>query len=45
MVRDVFNFKDLKMDGVANRQRDIVFDGAPCANAGTANVIPLQMRP
>lgn len=45
MDRDLFNFKDLKMDGAANPDGDIAFDDAPCATAGTVNFIPLQMRP
>ncbi|MGV8897777.1 MAG: tRNA 2-thiocytidine(32) synthetase TtcA [Burkholderiaceae bacterium] len=45
MDRDLFNFKDLKMDGVANPDGDIAFDDEPCATTGTANFIPLQMRP
>ncbi|MGV8892001.1 MAG: tRNA 2-thiocytidine(32) synthetase TtcA [Burkholderiaceae bacterium] len=45
MDRDLFNFKDLKMDGVANPGGDIAFDDEPCATTGTANFIPLQMRP
>ncbi|MEO8599556.1 MAG: tRNA 2-thiocytidine(32) synthetase TtcA [bacterium] len=45
MDRDLFNFKDLKMDGVANPNGDIAFDDEPCATSGTANFIPLQMRP
>ena len=45
MDRDLFNFKDLKMDGVANPNGDIAFDDEPCATIGTTNFIPLQMRP
>ncbi|NMM38288.1 MAG: tRNA 2-thiocytidine(32) synthetase TtcA [Glaciimonas sp.] len=45
MDRDLFNFKDLKMDGIANPNGDTAFDDEPCATAGTANFITLQMRP
>ena len=31
MDRDLFNFKDLKLDGVANPDGDIAFDEDPCA--------------
>ncbi|MEO6354806.1 MAG: tRNA 2-thiocytidine(32) synthetase TtcA [Burkholderiaceae bacterium] len=46
MDRDLFNFKDLQLDGVANPNGDIAFDDDPCATpAATTNFIPLQMRP
>jgi len=46
MDRDLFNFRDLQMDGVANPNGDIAFDDDPCAApAAAANFIPLQMRP
>ena len=45
MDRDLFNFKDLQMDGVANPNGDIAFDDDPCATAAATNFIPLQMRP
>ncbi|MEO8407354.1 MAG: tRNA 2-thiocytidine(32) synthetase TtcA, partial [Oxalobacteraceae bacterium] len=45
MDRDLFNFRDLQMDGVANPNGDIAFDDDPCATpAGSANFIPLQMH-
>jgi tRNA 2-thiocytidine biosynthesis protein TtcA len=45
MDRDLFNFKDLQMDGVANPNGDIAFDDDPCATPAATNFIPLQMRP
>jgi tRNA 2-thiocytidine biosynthesis protein TtcA len=44
MDRDLFNFKDLKMDGVANPNGDIAFDDDPCATPTDSTFIPLQMH-
>ena len=45
MDRELFNFTDLKLDGVANPDGDIAFDEDPCSTPSSAvNFIPLQMR-
>ena len=45
MDRELFNFTDLKLDGVANPDGDIAFDEDPCDTTDSAvNFIPLQMR-
>jgi tRNA 2-thiocytidine biosynthesis protein TtcA len=45
MDRSLFNFKDLKLDGVANPDGDIAFDENPCATPSSPlNFIPMQMR-
>ncbi|WP_025918436.1 tRNA 2-thiocytidine(32) synthetase TtcA [Herminiimonas sp. CN] len=45
MDRDLFNFRDLQLDGVANPNGDIAFDDDPCTTAaGTTSFIPLQMQ-
>ncbi|MCS0629138.1 tRNA 2-thiocytidine(32) synthetase TtcA [Telluria mixta] len=41
MDRDMFGFKDLKADGVANPAGDIAFDEEPCSTPATGT-IPLQ---
>jgi tRNA 2-thiocytidine biosynthesis protein TtcA len=41
MDRDMFGFKDLKADGVANPAGDIAFDEEPCSTPSTGT-IPLQ---
>jgi tRNA 2-thiocytidine biosynthesis protein TtcA len=41
MDRDMFGFKDIKANGVANPLGDIAFDEEPCATPA-ANTIPLQ---
>jgi len=43
MDRDLFGFKDLKTDGVANPLGDIAFDEEPCSTPA-AGVIPLQAQ-
>ncbi|MGV8892035.1 MAG: hypothetical protein ACOH2K_03630 [Burkholderiaceae bacterium] len=46
MGRDLFNFRELQMDGVANPNGDMAFDDYPCATpAATTNFIPLQRLP
>jgi tRNA 2-thiocytidine biosynthesis protein TtcA len=43
MDRDLFGFKDIKADGIANPLGDIAFDEEPCATPASApGVIPLQ---
>jgi tRNA 2-thiocytidine biosynthesis protein TtcA len=42
MDRDLFGFKDLKTDGVANPLGDIAFDEEPCSTPTTFGTIPLQ---
>ncbi|GGX91226.1 tRNA 2-thiocytidine(32) synthetase TtcA [Massilia dura] len=45
MDRDLFGFKDLKTDGVANPLGDIAFDEEPCSTpAAVPGIIPLQPR-
>jgi tRNA 2-thiocytidine biosynthesis protein TtcA len=41
MDRDLFGFKDIKADGLANPLGDIAFDEEPCSTPA-ANTIPLQ---
>lgn len=43
MDRDLFGFKDIKADGVANPAGDIAFDEEPCSTpASVPGTIPLQ---
>jgi tRNA 2-thiocytidine biosynthesis protein TtcA len=42
MDPNMFGFKDLKADGVANPLGDIAFDDEPCATPVAFNTIPLQ---
>jgi tRNA 2-thiocytidine biosynthesis protein TtcA len=42
MDRDLFGFKDLKADGVANPTGDIAFDEEPCSTPTKFGTIPLQ---
>ncbi len=43
MDRELFGFKDIKADGVANPLGDIAFDEGPCSSPATVpGVIPLQ---
>jgi tRNA 2-thiocytidine biosynthesis protein TtcA len=43
MDRELFGFKDIKADGVANPLGDIAFDEEPCSTPATVpGVIPLQ---
>ena len=43
MDANLFGFKDLKVDGVANPQGDIAFDEEPCSTPA-AGVIPLRAQ-
>jgi tRNA 2-thiocytidine biosynthesis protein TtcA len=43
MDRDLFGFKDIKADGIANPQGDIAFDEEPCSTPATVpGIISLQ---
>ncbi|SHN68358.1 tRNA s(2)C-32 sulfurtransferase [Duganella sacchari] len=43
MDRDLFGFKDIKADGIANPLGDIAFDEEPCSTpASVPGIIPLQ---
>jgi tRNA 2-thiocytidine biosynthesis protein TtcA len=45
MDQDLFGFKDLKTDGVANPLGDIAFDEEPCSTpASVPGIIPLQQQ-
>ncbi len=42
MDKDLFNFRDLKIDGTANPQGDIAFDEEPCATPAPSDTIRLS---
>jgi tRNA 2-thiocytidine biosynthesis protein TtcA len=42
MDRDLFGFKDIKADGMANPLGDIAFDEEPCSTPASTGTIPLQ---
>ena len=45
MDRELFGFKDIKADGVANPLGDIAFDEEPCSTpASVPGIIPLQVE-